>query len=160
MDLTTYSNFSIGLDKLFSEIEVAANINSTGFPPYNIYRVGKDNFIIEIAIAGYLKEDISITQKECVLLISSIKEPSNLATFNWQEVTEPGSSLSYKVRVDNNGNPVSELHKGITGKRFNRKFQLAEHVKVNEAIFNEGILTIYLEQVVPEEKKIKTIKIN
>lgn len=145
--LTAFRALSIGMDNLFSNI--ASTQNTTGFPPYNLYKIGENKFLIELALAGYQKEAIKITLKNGLLLIANTKEPSNLYKIN------------YSLLADRNENEeiVTVLHNGISSRWFKRSFQLAEGIIVKNAEFNEGILTIELEQPVPEEKKIKTISI-
>ena len=144
MDVNQYREISIGMDTLFDKLFQVST--GQGFPPYNIYRIGNNIFKIEVALAGYTKKDIGITIKDSVLVINSVASPSNLYEFS--------TDCSYE-----NKEPVYELHKGITGRQFKRSFQLAENVKVINAVFNEGILTIDLEQLVPEEKQLKVIDI-
>lgn len=152
--LNTFRALSIGMDSLFSNI--AATQNTTGFPPYNLYRIGENKFLIELAIAGYLKEDIRITLKEGLLLIAAIQEPSNL--FKGYVDPEDDRVLKYPEKTKD-GETIYDLHSSISSKWFKRSFQLGEHIVVKSAEFKEGILTIQLEQIVPEEKKIKTISI-
>jgi molecular chaperone IbpA len=148
MDMNQYKELSIGMDTLFSRLFETSNTQA--FPPYNIYRIGDNNFKIELALAGYLKKDIEITLKDGVLSVISLNSPSNLYE------TACFEGRHHKLEHDES---VYEVHRGITGKQFKRSFQLAENIKVNKAVFTEGILTIDLEQLVPEEKQLKVIDI-
>ena len=155
MDANQYREFSIGMDNFFSR--VFDTPNSQGFPPYNIYRIGNNIFKVEIALAGYLKKDIEITIKDSLLTVKAINTPSNLydiyeANLVWRDELDFSPENMAK-------DYVIELHKGISSKKVRRCFQLAENVKVTNAVFNEGILTIDLEQLIPEEKQLKVIEI-
>ena len=149
--LNTFKALTIGMDNLFKNIAVTQH--TTGFPPYNLYRIGENKFLIELALAGYLKEDINITLNDGLLLIAAIQEPSNL----FKGYVVETDLYGYPKTKD--GEPIYDLHNGISSKWFKRSFQLGENIVVKTAEFKEGILTIELEQLVPEEKKIKTISI-
>jgi len=126
--------YAVGFDRQFNRLNdyVAHQQTSTGFPPYNI-RKGKveDTFLIELAVAGFSEEDLTITVKETNLtIIGDIGEKDN-----------------------------GFIHQGISQRKFNRTFVLAEDVVVKGSDLSNGILTIYAERVVPEEKKARTIEI-
>ena len=110
------------------------NANSTGFPPYNIQKVEDFKYEIEMALAGFDKKDIEIEVADGVLTIRSVKE-NNDQSDEWT------------------------LHRGISYRKFNRKFTLADDIVVNNAKLENGLLTITLEQIVPEEKKPRLISI-
>ena len=140
---------SVGLDNLFSNFFSIQHQDN--FPLHNIYRIGTNKFKLEFALAGYSKSDISISVKENLLTIQSASYPSNL--FRGTERDEQFNKL------DKEGNIILTIYHGITEKPFEKCFQLGDHIIVNNAEFKEGILTIDLEQQVPEEKKTKTITI-
>lgn len=107
-------------------------LNKKGnFPPYNLIKEGKDNFRIELAIAGYSKEEIDIQLEVDVMTIVGVKDASD-ANF---------------------------IHHGIAGREWTQSFVLGEHIIVKEAILKDGLLTIKLEREVPEALKAKTIKV-
>ena len=123
--------FDSMFDRLFGDIE--RNGNATGFPPYNIRKLGTDGYELEMALAGFTKGDIDVEVKEDVLTISASKESKD--------------------------EEESFLHKGIAKRAFTRKWTLAEHLEVKDAEFKDGILLIKMKLNLPEEKKSKTIKI-
>jgi molecular chaperone IbpA len=127
--------YAVGFDRMFDQLNRYAdnNVTSTGFPPYNIQKGGDYNYTIVMALAGFSKDDI--------------------------EVELADSTLS--VRSDKKDDPKDEhtFHRGISYRKFNRKFTLAEDIVVNGAKLENGMLTIELEQIVPEEKKPKLIEV-
>ena len=131
--------FSVGFDSIFDEFDrmlESTERYNTNYPPYNIHRVDENNYKIEVALAGYSKEDIEIELKE-----------SNLTVRNKQKE---------KV-VNENGNGV--IHKGISTRQFERSFTISEDIKVKDAELQNGLLTIDLERIIPEEKKARLISI-
>ena len=129
--------FAVGFERHFNRLSdyVEHNATSTGFPPYNIQKVEDFKYEIEMALAGFSKDDLEIEKADGVLSIRSTKESSDK---NDDEFT---------------------LHRGISYRKFNRKFTLAEDVEVIGASLKDGLLTVSLEQIVPEEKKPKLITI-
>lgn len=126
--------FAIGFDRTFQLLNRADHLHDTSnYPPYNIVKIDAENFSVEVAVAGFGKKDISITKEKEVLLIEGKKE-------NLNEDTE-------------------YVHRGLSGRTFNRKFTLADDIIVNGADMKDGILSVSLERVVPEEDKPVEIKI-
>ena len=125
--------YAVGYDKLFDNLSryVDNNVSSTGFPPYNIRKEGDYHYVIEMALAGFSKEDI--------------------------EVEVADGTLS--VRSDKNDDAADNLYRGISFRKFNRKFTLSDDIVVNDAALDNGMLTINLERVVPEEKKPRLIEV-
>ena len=124
---------TIGLDRLFHQLVNTSQVNSN-YPPYNI--VQKDNTtFIEIALAGYSKENLSIVVEDGVLSIEAKGLPDS-------------------------GDGRTHIHKGIATRKFKRDFKLGEYVKVESADFDNGLLTVTLQEIIPEEKKPKVIDIN
>ena len=126
--------YAVGFDRQFNRLNdyISHQQTSTGFPPYNIRKEGNLNHVIEMALAGFSKDDIEIEVAQGVLTIKSMKE---------------------------NENDDETIHRGISYRKFNRKFTLADDIVVNDAKLENGLLTINLEQIIPEEKKPKLIKI-
>ena len=126
--------YAVGFDRVFDQLQayVVNNATSTGFPPYNIRKGGDYNFVIEMALAGFSKDDIEIEVAEGLLAVRSIKE---------------------------NDENDSNIYRGISYRKFNRKFTLADDSVVNDASLENCMLKIYLEQIVPEEKKPRKITI-
>ena len=125
--------YAVGYDKLFDNLSryVDNNVSSTGFPPYNIRKEGDYHYVIEMALAGFSKEDI--------------------------EVEVADGTLS--VRSDKKDDVADNLYRGISFRKFNRKFTLSDDIVVNDATLDNGMLTINLERVVPEEKKPRLIEV-
>ena len=110
---------------------VTATSNTT-YPPYNVVKVNDDHLVMEFAVAGFKKDDISVTTEKNVLTIKSTNEDA--------------SDKEY-------------LHKGIAARKFTRLFTLPEYFEVESASVDNGILYIDLIRNIPEDKKPKTIKI-
>jgi len=127
--------YAVGYDRIFDHLNnyVSNNVTSTGFPPYNISKGGDLTYVIEMALAGFSKKDIEIEVSDGTLTIRSTKE---------------------------NEESEETLHRGISYRKFNRKFTLADDIVVNEASLENGMLRIDLERIVPEEKKPRIIKVN
>ena len=142
-NLSLFDNFNqltpyaVGFDRVFDQLQnyVENNASSTGYPPYNIQKTEDFKFEIEMALAGFDKKDINIEVAEGVLTVKSIKDKDSNAT---DEYT---------------------LYKGISQRNFTRKFTLADDIVVNDAKLENGMLTIYLERIIPEEKKPRLIAI-
>ena len=127
--------FAVGFDRMFNNLNmINENTVSTGFPPYNIQKVGDFTYTIEMALAGFSKEDISVELKENILSIRSDKKE------------EPDDEYT--------------VHRGISYRKFDRKFTLADDIVVNDAKLENGLLIVDLEQIVPEEKKPRLIEVN
>ena len=128
--------YAVGFDRVFDQLQnyVENNKSSSGYPPYNIRKEGEFDFNIQMALAGFSKEDIEVEVASNVLTVRSVKENID-QTDEWT------------------------LHRGISYRKFNRKFTLADDIVVNDAKLENGLLTISLEQVIPEEKKPKLIEI-
>ena len=124
--------YAVGFDRVFDQLQtyVVNNSQSSGFPPYNIRKGGDYTYVIEMALAGFSKDDIEIEVADGLLTIRSIKEN------------------------DENDNP---LYRGISYRKFNRKFTLADDIVVNDASLENGMLKIDLEHIVPDEKKPRKI---
>jgi|TARA_R110000772_G_scaffold177486_1_gene289042 molecular chaperone IbpA len=126
--------YAVGYDRVFDHLNsyVANNATSTGFPPYNISKGGDFTYVIEMALAGFSKKDIEIEVADGTLTVRSIKE--------------------------NEANDDT-IHRGISNRKFNRKFTLADDIVVNDASLENGMLKIDLERIVPEEKRPRLIAI-
>ena len=128
--------YAVGFDRVFDQLNqyVTNNVQSTGFPPYNIRKEGDYNYVIEMALAGFGKKDIEVEVADGTLSIRSVKEEDS----------------------DLDGN---QLYRGIAYRKFERKFTLADAVVVNGAKLENGMLLVELERVVPEEKKPRLISV-
>ena len=125
--------YAVGFDRMFDNLSryVDNNATSTGFPPYNIRKEGDYNYVIEMALAGFGKDDIEV------------------------EISE--QTLS--VRSDKKDEDAENLYRGISYRKFDRRFTLSEDIVVNGAKLENGMLTIDLERIVPEEKKPRLIEV-
>ena len=133
--------FSIGFDDMFDQFEnMLGNGGLTmqsNYPPYNIRKTGKDDYAIEVALAGFSKKDVEVEFED------------NLLTVKTKEVNKSDTkSVNGEI-----------IHKGISQRQFARSFTIAEDVKVNGAELKDGLLTIACERIVPEYKKKKLIEI-
>lgn len=134
IDLTPLYRSFIGFDHLASMIDSATrNEKQSTYPPYNIELIAEDKYRITMAIAGFSKNEVSIEVVENTLQVTG---------------TKPEKDEERKF-----------LHKGISERSFERKFQLGDHVKVLAADLENGLLHVDLERVVPEAKKPRKIEI-
>lgn len=137
IDLSPLYRSFIGSDRLASLVDAATrNENQTSYPPYNIELLGEDKYRISMAIAGFSADDVTIEVQDNSLTVTGNK----------------------KAESDNE-EKRSFLHKGISERNFERKFQLGDHVKVTNADMENGLLHIDLERVIPEAKKPRKIEI-
>lgn len=127
---------TVGFDRLLSTFEEFDNVHfkPQTYPPYNLVKENDVNWTIEIAIAGFKREEIDITYENCKLIVSG-------------SITEDHSKKEY-------------LHRGIAKRNFSHKFILAETVVVKNAQIEDGTLVIKLENIIPEEKKPRKIEIS
>jgi molecular chaperone IbpA len=137
-DLSPLFRSTIGFDRLSHMIDSAfkADERTLSYPPYNILKHGDDDYRIIMAVAGFKREDLTITAQENQLTVS-------------------GTQSEPRAEED-----TVYLHKGIATRSFERKFSLADHVKVVDADLADGLLTLHLKREVPEESKPKVIAIN
>ena len=143
-DLSIFNSlrpFSIGFDDMFDQFE---NMLGNGglsmqsnYPPYNIRRTGQDKYSIEVALAGFSKNDVEVEFED------------NLLTVRTKQVD----------KSENKNDDGEIIHKGISQRSFSRSFTVADDVKVNGAELKDGLLTIDCEKIVPEIKKRKLIPI-
>ena len=134
-DLNQLHKMTVGFDRLFDQMLLAGeypNSVSTGYPPYNVERVTDDSWRVTIAVAGFGEDDIEVIVDRGNLNINGKKD-------------------------DKNGDNM--LYKGIANRQFNRSFQLADYVEVEEASLKDGMLTLNLVRNVPEALKPKKIKL-
>lgn len=133
LDIPSIHKFAVGFDNMFDELMRTSQVN-TNYPPYNIVKHSEDKFAIELAVAGFKEGDIEITVEKNQLLVKG----------------EKAVDLSENVEY---------LHRGISARNFHRTWTLADHVEVVGATVQDGILTLSLERIVPEEQKPKKIAI-
>jgi molecular chaperone IbpA len=136
-DLTPYRRSTVGFDRLFDLIENSARLQQgDNYPPFNIERVEEDRYRVTLAVAGFKPEEIDITAQQNHLLIAGRKD----------EVSE--------------GERGRYLHLGIANRGFERRFELADFVRVENATLADGLLTVELVREVPDAMKPRKIAIN
>jgi|TARA_R110001606_G_scaffold371666_1_gene528494 molecular chaperone IbpA len=135
-DINQITPFSIGFDRVFDRlVDYGTTYETGGFPPYNIRKTDDFKHVIELALAGFSKDEIEVVLTDGVLVIKSADLLSQ---------TNPNEGL---------------VHKGIAKRAFTRKFTLADDIEIKDAKLKNGLLEIELEQIVPEHKKPRTIKV-
>ena len=135
LNLTKLDPFFVGFDRMFHTLDEQVNrgYNVPSYPPYNIIKLDELRHVIEVAVAGFTKDDIDITLQE--------------------------GKLSIVGEHNQNINEDNIVYKGIAERNFERTFTLADTVVVQSAELEHGVLKIYLENELPEEKKPKKISI-
>jgi molecular chaperone IbpA len=124
----------VGFDRLADLLDSAANTESaSGYPPYNIERTAENAYRVEIAVAGFRPEELTIEVKENLLTVQGRKAA--------------------------NDEPRKYLHRGLAERNFDRRFQLADYVVVTEANLADGLLSIALVRELPEQLKPRQIAI-
>jgi molecular chaperone IbpA len=123
----------VGFDRIASLMDQAARLDAApGYPPFNVEQIGEDNFRIELAVAGFGEDDLTIEFKQNSLLVTGQRKPVEQRNF---------------------------LHRGIAERSFERRFGLADHVRVSGAKLENGLLTIDLVRELPELLKPRKIEI-
>ncbi len=134
-DLTPLYRATVGFDQIADMMDraLASDVSPNTYPPYNIEKTADDAYCISIAVAGFSDADLSVEVKEGALIVAAKK-------------AEDGSERTY-------------LHRGIATRAFERRFQLADHVRVTGAAHADGMLHIELTREVPEALKPRRIEI-
>ena len=141
-DLSIFNSLrplSVGFDDMFDQFESMlgnGGVVQSNYPPYNIRKAGKDKYAIEVAVAGFNKNDVEVEYED------------NLLTVRTKQV---------KKTDEKGGDEV--IHRGISQRSFARSFTIADDVKVNGAELKDGLLTISCEKIIPEMKKKRLIEI-
>ena len=123
--------YAVGFDRLFDQLASSSRVTNS-YPPYDILKDDDYNFKIEMALSGFSKKDIEVEVAENLLTIKSVRE---------------------------NNQDSKNVYKGISYRKFTREFTIADDIEVKDAKLEDGLLTIKLERIVPDEKKPKLIKI-
>jgi len=126
---------SIGFENLNRLVDFATRGEGDAYPPYNIEKVGEDTYRISMATAGFSREELDITAQDNVLIVTG-------------------------RAIESAEGDREFLHRGIAKRAFERRFQLADTIKVTGASYNDGLLDIQLVREVPEHKKPRTIQID
>jgi molecular chaperone IbpA len=132
-DLSPLYRSVVGFDRLASLLDAASIDSAQGYPPYNIERTAENDYLIEIAVAGFKPDELTIEVRE------------NLLTVQGQKA--------------NNEDTRRFLHRGLAERNFKRRFQLADYVVVRDAQLVDGLLSISLRRELPEQLKPRQIEI-
>ena len=135
LDIPNLHRATIGFDRMFNELErqFANSPNGNGYPPYNIAQINDDEYMISLAVAGFGMDNL--------------------------DITKDGKTLRIEGTAPKGDEDVNYLHKGIGGRNFRREFTLADHVEVQGASLELGMLNVHLKREVPEELQPKKIEI-
>jgi molecular chaperone IbpA len=136
-DFSPLFRTTVGFDRMLDALRGAMRTeHPDGFPPYDIERLGEDRYRITLAVAGFAPEELSVTAHPNLLVVTG-------------ERHAPGEEQAYR----------QVLHRGIAARAFERRFELADHVRVTEARLQDGLLTIMLERDLPEAMRPRRIEI-
>lgn len=124
----------VGFDRLFDELERFSSVEQPTYPPHNIVKTGEDRYVVQLAVAGFSQDNLEIEVNDNVLTIKGEIKDKDPEGYDF-------------------------IHKGISARKFKRSFTLNEYVEVKGSELVNGILTIGLQRVVPEEKKPRKIEI-
>lgn len=134
LDFSPLFRTGIGFDRLFQVLDTASRVQPIdNWPPYDIVREGEDRYRIVMAVAGFADDELTVTDSPNLLVVAGAKK-------------EASQGADY-------------LHRGIAGREFERRFELADHVKVAGASLTQGLLTITLERQIPEALKPRRVAI-
>ena len=136
-DMEKALGFTVGFDSMFDRLFGALdhpNASHQGYPPYNIRKDGETKYFIEMAVAGFSEEDLEVELKEGILSVQSKHD-------------------------ENQKDETTYVHRGIAKRTFERNFTLSDDVIVKGCELVNGLLTVELEKVIPEEKKSRLIPI-
>ena len=132
--------FSVGFDSIFDEFDrvlESTERHNPNYPPYNIHKINENEYKIEVALAGYSKDDIELELKDNTLTVRN-KQKEKIV----------------------NENTNGMIHKGISTRQFERAFTISEDIKIKNAELKNGLLNIDLERIIPDEKKARLISIS
>lgn len=133
IDLPSIAQLSVGFDRMFNELNRIASSN-TNYPPYNLVQFSDTDYAVEVAVAGFTEEELDVELREGKLYISGKK-------------------------VHSEKDAEKYLYRGISSRNFTRVIPLAENIEVKNATIKNGLLSVFLKQVIPEELKPKKIPI-
>jgi len=133
-DFSPYRRSTVGFDRLFDLLESSARAETESYPPFDIEQDGEDRYRITLAVAGFAPEEI--------------------------EIVAQNNQLSVAGRKAEEADTGRFLHRGIATRAFERRFQLADFVVVEDASFDNGLLRIALKREIPEAMKPRRIAIN
>lgn len=133
LDFTPLFRSSVGFDRMLNALEATSRLETTdNWPPYDITKNGEDDYRITMAVAGFSQAELGITQERNVLMVSGQKAGEDKTQY---------------------------LHRGIAGRAFAQRFDLADHIKVVGASLDKGLLTIDLKREIPEAMRPRRVEI-
>jgi molecular chaperone IbpA len=133
LDFSPLFRSGVGFDRVFDLLDSATRMPAAdNWPPYDIVKTGEDAYAITMAVAGFGRDELSITHEPNLLVVSGSKTGEDNAHY---------------------------LHRGIAGRAFQRRFELADHVEVKNASLENGLLRIELVRELPDEMKPRSIEI-
>ena len=135
LDFTPYRRSTVGFDRLFDYLESVSRAEQDNYPPFDIEKLSDDSYRITLAVAGFKREDIDITAQQNMLIIGG-------------------------RRAENRSRDGNFLHVGIATRAFERRFELADFVRVTSAELRDGLLSIELVREIPEAMKPRKIDIS
>ena len=140
LDLSPLFRATVGFDRLASALDAASRLDESAYsyPPYNIEKTGDDSYRIVMAVAGFGEDELDVTAKENTLTITGKKAAAGNGAENGE---------------------TKYLHRGIANRAFERRFDLADHIKVTGARLENGLLSVELVREIPEAKRPRSIKI-
>ena len=133
-----YTQNALGFESLFADMDrflSSDTVKTPGYPPHNLIKLGEDKYLVEIAASGFLQSELSVSVKDSYLTVVGEKQPKN-----------DEQSVHY-------------LYKGIGTRNFTKSFKIADTINVVAAEFKDGILSVSLVNVIPEQMKEKKIQI-
>ena len=135
IDFSPLFRHSVGFERMQRLLDASARMESStpSYPPYNIEQVGEDAYRISLAVAGFSEQDLDVTVEENTLVVTG-------------KLAEDSEDKKF-------------LHRGIAGRAFERRFELADHIKIVGGSLVNGLLNIDLDREIPEEKKPRKIVI-
>jgi len=133
-DLTPLYRNTVGFDRMFDLLENIGKTDAGGYPPYNIERLDEDRYRITLAVAGFSENDLDIEIHQNTLKVTGVRPDGD-------------EGRTY-------------LHQGIAGRSFERRFQIADHVKIDAATLKDGLLNVDLRREIPEAMKPRKVAIN
>ena len=134
LDFSPYRRSTVGFDRLFDYLENVSRAEQDNYPPFDIEKLSDDSYRITLAVAGFKREDIDITAQQNMLIIGG-------------------------RRSENRNRDGNFLHVGIATRAFERRFELADFVRVTAAELRDGLLSIELVREIPEAMKPRKIDI-
>jgi molecular chaperone IbpA len=133
-DFTPYRRSTVGFDRLFDFLESSAQNQGDNYPPFDLERISDDRYRITLAVAGFKRDEIDITARQNLLVVTGRK-------------------------AENHNKDGQYLHMGIATRAFERRFELADFVRVETAELEDGLLSIGLVREIPEAMKPRKIEI-